>query len=180
MNIKPNDERVKELSKILLKHQYLYYVKAEPEISDREYDALFDELTKLETDYPELQYPDSPTKRVGSDLDNTLPEVEHTIPVLSLDKCYSTEDLTQWIEKVVRLAEEKVSVVAEQKIDGASIVLYYSNGILERAVTRGNGSVGNDITENVKTIPSVPLHLNQNIDIVVRGEIFIGKKSFLR
>ncbi len=178
MNIKPNDERVKELSKILLKHQYLYYVKAEPEISDREYDALFDELTKLETDYPELQYPDSPTKRVGSDLDNTLPEVEHTIPVLSLDKCYSTEDLTQWIEKVVRLAEEKVSIVVEQKIDGASIVLYYSNGILERAVTRGNGSVGNDITENVKTIPSVPLHLNQNIDIVVRGEIFIGKKSF--
>jgi len=171
-------KQIEELSKELLRHQYLYYVKAQPEISDREYDRMFDELVELEKKYPELALENSPTKRVGSDLDNTFPEKEHTIPVLSLDKEYSGEELEKWLTKTIKNANRELSFVVEEKIDGASIVLYYKNGQLDSALTRGNGIVGNDVIENVRTIKQVPLVTDENSNFAVRGEIYIKKSEF--
>lgn len=171
-------KRIEELAKELFRHQYLYYVKAEPEISDREYDRMFDELVELEKKYPDLALENSPTKRVGSDLDNTFPEKEHTIPVLSLDKEYTSEELEKWLTKTIKNANRELSFVVEEKIDGASIVLYYKTGQLESALTRGNGIVGNDVIENVRTIKQVPLVTDENSDFTVRGEIYIKKSEF--
>jgi DNA ligase (NAD+) len=171
-------KRIEELSKELLRHQYLYYVKAEPEIPDREYDGMYDELVELEKKYPELVLENSPTKRVGSDLDNAFPEKEHTIPVLSLDKEYAGEELEKWLTKTIKNANRGLSFVVEEKIDGASIVLYYKTGQLESALTRGNGIVGNDVIENVRTIKQVPLVTPDNSDFAVRGEIYIKKSDF--
>lgn len=170
--------RIEQLSKELLRHQYLYYVKAEPEISDLEYDRLFDELMELEKKYPRFALPNSPTKRVGSDLDNTFPEKEHTIPVLSLDKQYTIEELEKWVNKTINNAGQALSFVVEEKIDGASIVLYYKNGSLESALTRGNGVVGNDVIENVRTIKQVPLVTGETSNFAVRSEIFMKKSDF--
>lgn len=170
--------QIEELSKKLLKHQYLYYNKAEPEISDIEYDKLFDQLVELEKKYPELALENSPTKRVGSDLDNTFPEKKHTIPVLSLDKEYTTEGLEKWLTKTIKNAGKELSFVVEEKIDGASIVLYYQEGRLDSALTRGNGLVGNDVTENIRTIHQVPLTIEETSELAVRGEIFIKKSDF--
>ncbi len=171
-------KRIEELSKELLRHQDLYYVKAEPEIPDKEYDRMYDELVELEKKYPDLVLENSPTKRVGSDLDNTFPEKEHTIPVLSLDKEYTGEELEKWLGKTVKNVDRDLSFVVEEKIDGASIVLYYKTGQLESALTRGNGIVGNDVIENVRTIKQVPLVTPGNSDFAVRGEIYIKKSDF--
>jgi len=175
MNIK---NKIDELSKELLKHQYLYYIKAEPEISDLEYDRLFDQLEELEKEHPELVWDNSPTKRVGSDLDNTFPEREHAIPVLSLDKEYTVGGLEKWLTKTVNNAGQALSFVVEEKIDGASIVLYYKDGKLDAALTRGNGLVGNDVTANVRTIKQVPLVTGERSEFAVRGEIFIDRSEF--
>jgi DNA ligase (NAD+) len=172
------ENRIRELSSLLLKHQYLYYVKAQPEISDLEYDRLFDELVTLENEYPQLADVNSPTKRVGSDLDNTFPERRHTVPVLSLDKEYSTDELAKWLEKTVKNAERPLGFVVEEKMDGASIVLYYKDGMLEAAVTRGDGSRGNDVTGNIRTIPQVPLKIEEKGELAVRGEVYISKSDF--
>lgn len=169
---------IEKLSKELLRHQYLYYVIAEPEISDTEYDNLFDQLVELEKKHPELALENSPTKRVGSDLDNSFPEKEHSIPVLSLDKEYNAEDLEKWLSKTIKNAGQDLSFVVEEKIDGASIVLYYKNGRLDSALTRGNGLVGNDVTENIRTIHQVPLTIKDTSALAVRGEIFINKSNF--
>jgi DNA ligase (NAD+) len=171
-------KRIEELSKELLRHQYLYYVKAEPEIPDKEYDRMYDELVELEKKYPDLVLENSPTKRVGSDLDNTFPEKEHTIPVLSLEKEYTGEELEKWLGKTIKNVDRDLSFVVEEKIDGASIVLYYKTGQLESALTRGNGIVGNDVIENVRTIKQVPLVTPGNSDFAVRGEIYIKKSDF--
>ncbi len=171
-------KRIDELSKLLRRYQYEYYVLNRPSVSDSEYDRLFDELLRLERDFPEFLQEDSPTQRVGSDLTQDFPEVRHTIPVLSLDKAYNYSDLKKWIDKTERNAGGTLSFVVEEKIDGASIVLYYEGGILRRAVTRGNGIVGNDITANVKTIRAVPLRLNKDVNVAVRGEIFLPRELF--
>ncbi len=171
-------ERITYLAAEVTRHQKLYYRDAQPEISDREYDALFDELQKLESEYPELSLPDSPTKRVGSDLDNEFPEVVHPVPMLSLDKVYTVEDLREWIGKTERDVETALSFVVEEKVDGSTIVLHYENGMLVRAVTRGDGTVGNDITENVRTIRDIPLRLSRAVSSVFRGEIYIEKLDF--
>ncbi|MCI0470258.1 MAG: NAD-dependent DNA ligase LigA [Candidatus Aminicenantes bacterium] len=171
-------KRIDELSRELLRHQYLYYIKTEPEISDLEYDRLFDELLGLEKKYPQFALENSPTKRVGSDLDNTFPEKEHSIPVLSLDKEYNLAGLEKWLDKTIANAKKNISFVVEEKIDGASIVLYYKNGKLDCALTRGNGIIGNDVTENIRTIKQVPLITGETSDFAVRGEIFINKSDF--
>lgn len=171
-------KRIEQLSRELLRHQYLYYVETRPEISDREYDRLFDELVELEKKYPEYASENSPTKRVGSDLDNRFPEKEHTIPVLSLDKEYTVEGLEKWLNKTITNADRPLSFVVEEKIDGASIVLYYKAGKLETALTRGNGVVGNDVTENIRTIKQIPLITHETADFAVRGEIYINKSEF--
>ena len=171
-------ERSKELSRLLTEYQKAYYVQGRPLVSDLEYDRLFDELLLLESQHPDIRTPDSPTQRVGSDLTSDFPEVQHTIPVLSLDKAYSDSEILSWISKTIKNTGENLSFVLEEKLDGFSIVLYYEKGLLSRAVTRGNGFVGNDVTANVKTIYSVPLRLNESVDIAVRGEVFLKKAEF--
>lgn len=173
-------EEIAELSRELRRHQYRYYVEAKPEISDMQYDRMIDRLVELETRFPELKFPDSPSQRVGSDLAASFPEVHHTVPVLSLDKAYTSESILQWIERLRNRGEQRLSFVVEEKMDGVSLVLYYQAGILVRAVTRGNGFVGNDVTANAKTISSIPLRLEQPLDIAVRGEVFLTKEDFAR
>lgn len=172
--------RARELHRLLTEYQKAYYIDGRPLVSDLEYDRLFDELSRIEAEHPETRTPDSPTQRVGSDLSSDFPEVEHTIPVLSLDKAYSDTEILSWISKTTKNTGENLSFVLEEKLDGFSIVLYYEKGLLARAVTRGNGFIGNDVTANVKTIYSVPLRLNENIDIAVRGEVFLKKAEFER
>ena len=176
--MEPIKEKIKTLSDELLRHQYLYYVESKPEISDREYDGMFDELVALEKEYPEYVLENSPTKRVGSDLDNTFPEKAHTIPVLSLDKEYTIDGLEKWLTKTVTNAQEALSFVVEEKIDGASIVLYYKDGSLDTALTRGNGIMGNDVSDNARTIMQIPLVTNEHSNFAVRGEIYIKKSDF--
>jgi len=171
-------QEVRSLIKQLSEYQKSYYVDSRPQVSDLEYDRLFDRLQQLEMDHPEFSYPDSPTRRVGSDLDADFPEVAHTIPVLSLDKSYTAEQLLAWIEKTESKLDEQVGIVIEEKIDGISIVLYYEEGVLRRAVTRGNGAIGNDVTDNVRTIASVPLRIPTNQTLAVRGEVYLPKASF--
>ncbi len=171
-------KEIRNLSDLLTLYQRAYYGEGVSLVSDREYDRLYDKLEELEQQYPQYRSSSSPTARVGSDLNSDFPEVEHTVPVLSLDKAYSTDEIQQWIERTVKKSKRNLTFVAEEKIDGASIVLYYEKGELLRGVTRGNGYVGNDITPNVRTIRSVPLRLTEPVDIAVRGEIFLPLKSF--
>lgn len=175
---KEAEKRAAELSTKLREYQHAYFVESRPRVSDKEYDRLFDELAAIENEFPDLARPDSPTRRVGSDLTQELPEAAHTIPVLSLDKSYSVQDLSSWTEKTARNAGRELSFVCEEKIDGASMVLYYKKGLLARAVTRGNGLVGNDVTGNVKTIGAVPLRLARPETVAVRGEVFLARSLF--
>ena len=175
MDIRKEMERlVSQLSE----YQKAYYVDANPLVSDMEYDRLYDELLALEKEHPDMVLPDSPTHRVGSDLSNDFPEFRHTIPVLSLDKAYSRDEVIAFMDKTIIRQQKDLSFVAEEKIDGISMVLYFEKGVLVRGVTRGNGEVGNDVTENIRTIASVPLRLSEPVDIAVRGEVFISKKAF--
>jgi DNA ligase (NAD+) len=178
MNRKQAKERMTHLLAEVSRHQDLYYSDAQPEIGDGEYDALIDELQELEQYYPEFASPDSPTKRVGSDLDNDFPEVAHPTPMLSLEKVYTTDDLEEWIGKAESDGGGTLSFVVEEKVDGSTIVLHYQEGLLVRAVTRGDGYVGNDITENVRTIREIPLRLRKSVTSVFRGEIYIEKVDF--
>jgi DNA ligase (NAD+) len=171
-------KRAAELSRTLRDLQRAYFVDSRPLVSDAEYDRLFDELVSIEAEFPDLASADSPARRVGSDLTQDLPEVAHTLPVLSLDKSYTAEELSSWIAKTTRNAGRELSFVCEEKIDGASIVLYYEEGLLARAVTRGNGLVGNDVTGNVKTIGAVPLRLPRPLTLAARGEVFLARSLF--
>ncbi len=172
------EEEIRKLSELLRRYQHEYYVLVAPSVSDREYDRLFDRLQELEGEFPDLKAADSPTQRVGSDLSEALPEVEHRIPVLSLDKAYSVEEVAGWMHRSADKIGRPLSFVVEEKIDGVSIVLYYESGLLVRALTRGNGYVGNDITANVKTIGAIPLRLPERVDVAVRGEIYLPIDKF--
>jgi DNA ligase (NAD+) len=169
---------IADLSEKLRRYQYEYFVLAEPSVRDADYDRLFNRLVELEQQYPQYRRADSPTSRVGSDLTAELPEVEHTIPVLSLDKAYSASEIVAWAQKTSKAVEQELTFIIEEKIDGVSIVLYYENGVLARAVTRGNGYAGNDVTENVKTIGSVPLKLAEPVTLAARGEIYLPVGTF--
>ena len=169
-----------ELAERLRRCQYEYYVLGMPSVADAEYDALFDRLLRLEREQPDLVAPDSPTRRVGSDLSSDFPEARHTIPVLSLDKAYDASEVGAWMQKSTQSAGRPLGFVFEEKIDGAAVVLYYEAGRLARALTRGNGLVGNDVTANVRTIGAVPLRLARPVDIAVRGEIYLPRPLFDR
>ncbi|MBN2399888.1 MAG: NAD-dependent DNA ligase LigA [Candidatus Aminicenantes bacterium] len=171
-------KRMEEIAAELLKHQHLYYVQARPEISDKAYDRLFDELANLEKRFPQYASINSPIRRVGSDLDNTFPEKTHGVPVLSLDKLYHPEELGQWLLKTAAAAASNIGFTIEEKIDGASIVLYYDRGELQYALTRGNGLLGNDVSANVRTISQVPLRIAESSPLAVRGEIYITRPDF--
>ncbi len=171
-------EEIQSLTEKLISYQDTYYKEGVSLVSDSEYDRLTDRLIELEKEYPEYALPSSPTRRVGSDLTSDFPEVEHTIPVLSLDKAYSKDEVLSFFSRSIEKEGGALSFVAEEKIDGISMVLYYEDGILTRAVTRGNGSVGNDVTPNIVTIKSVPLELKEKVDIAVRGEVYLPKADF--
>ena len=180
-------KRIKELRKIIKKHEYNYYVLTQPSISDQEYDIFMKELEKHEEKNTQLITPDSPTQRVGKDLNKEFKPVEHSVPMLSLTNTYNENDLWDFDRKVreALLENEKVSYVIEMKIDGASISINYKNGYISSAATRGDGTVGEDVTANVKTIKSVPLKINSNVkvpfplnDFIVRGEIFMDIEGF--
>lgn len=173
-------EEMQSLTERLRLYQDTYYKEGKSLVSDSEYDRLTDRLMSLEKEHPEYASPSSPTRRVGSDLTADFPEVEHTIPVLSLDKAYSKDEVLSFFSRSIEKEGGELSFVAEEKIDGISMVLYYEDGILTRAVTRGNGAVGNDVTPNIVTIPSIPLELPEKIDLAVRGEVYLPKAEFER
>ncbi len=174
------ERRIGELSELLRRYEYAYYVLSEPGVSDAEYDALFDELQALESAHPDLILPDSPSQRVGSDLTNELPEAPHSVPVLSLDKASDIEKIGQWITRCGKQLDGGFHVIIEEKMDGSSLVLYYEDGLLRRALTRGDGTAGNDITGNVRTIASVPLRLRQKRSAAIRGEVYMTISDFQR
>ncbi len=179
-----NDDlmRMSELTSLLDYHSHKYYVENSPEISDFEFDALLRELQHLEELYPDMADPNSPTKRVGSDLTTEFESVEHRYPMQSLSNTYSSEELGEWIDRILKELGE-VEFVCELKFDGTAISLTYEDGALRRAVTRGDGRRGDDVTSNVRTIGSVPLRLRgegypQLFEI--RGEIIMPYASFDR
>lgn len=149
-----------------------------PSVEDFVYDKHILRLQELESKYPEYKTLDSPTLKFGSDLLNDFKEVEHSAPILSLDKVYDLDLLKSWIDKIDFNNSFNISV--EPKIDGCSIVLYYKDGVLEKALTRGNGKFGNDVTINVRTIRYIPLFLDEKVDLVLRGEVYITKENFLK
>ena len=176
MNIK---QRMEEIEKLLNKYNYEYYVLDKPSVEDSEYDRLMQELLTLEEEHPELKSNTSPTTRVGSDVVSNFEKVIHQRPMLSLGNVFNESEIIKFDERIKKEGFNP-EYVCELKIDGLAISLIYENGVLVRGVTRGDGRVGEDITSNVKTIKSIPLKLTKNIDIEVRGEIYIDKKEFNR
>lgn len=172
--------KIDELTDALNYHNKKYYVDDAPEISDFEFDAMLLELEQLEEQYPNFKRPDSPTARVGGEAVSEFGEVVHAVPMQSLQKAFSSDEIVDFDRRVRETVENPVYVV-EHKIDGLSVSIEYTNGVLTRASTRGNGFTGEDITENVKTIRSVPLKLKDNIPFLeVRGEVFMPDNAFLR
>ncbi len=171
--------RIEELRKEIDRHAYKYYVLDDPEISDVEYDSLMKELTELEDQYPELKTPDSPTVRVGLRPIDSFKEVVHEHRLFSLDNTYSAEEVMQFDKRIREaLNVDSVQYVCELKIDGLSISLKYEDGLLLRGATRGNGFVGEDVTENIKAIKSIPLRLRKDLSIELRGEVYLPKDVF--
>ena len=172
--------RAEELRERIAYHRRKYYADDAPVISDADYDALEQELRAIEAAHPELITPDSSSLRVGGEPSDAFVNVHHRTPLLSLDNAYSEDDLSAWDERLTRsLRRSAGPYVVEPKIDGLSIALWYRNGILERAVTRGNGIVGEDVTANVRTIRSIPGRLSRPVPFVeARGEIFMPRASF--
>ncbi len=172
--------RIAELSEQLNKHNHNYYVLAQPVISDFEYDMLMEELIKLEKQFPELLASDSPSQRVGGDITKNFQSFPHRFPMLSLSNSYSRGEIAEFISRVKKSTENEVAFVCELKYDGVAVSLHYENGLLKRALTRGDGTKGDDITTNVKTIRSIPLRLTGDFpeDFEIRGEIYYPRKSF--
>lgn len=179
--------RAAELRTEIDRHDHRYYVLNDPEISDRDYDALLAELVEIETRHPELVTPESPTQRVGSDLSDGFTTVRHTRPMLSLGNTYSHDEVREFDRRVdERLDGEPHPYMAELKIDGVALSLHYKNGLLALALTRGNGEQGDDITANVRTIRSLPLRVrpvevdgHPLLDFEVRGEVYMRSADFL-
>jgi DNA ligase (NAD+) len=182
MNIEDAKQRVSELTKQLNEHNHRYYVLNAPVISDFDFDKMLEELQNLESKFPDLADPNSPTQRVGGDITNKFEKVAHRFPMLSLSNSYSKEEITEWETRVKKTIERDVSYTLELKYDGVAISIRYEQGKLAQAVTRGDGSVGEDVSTNVRTIKSIPLQLHgdypDNFDI--RGEIFFPLKEFER
>ena len=173
--------RIAELREQVRRHDYRYYVLDDPEISDARYDALLRELRELEAAHPELVTPDSPTQRVGGEASGTFGEVVHAVPMLSLENAFSEQDVLDFDRRVRdRLDTEAVDYSAEPKLDGLAISLRYEAGRLTQAATRGDGTRGEDVTANVRTIRSVPLTLRGDVPrlLEVRGEVFMSRRAF--
>ncbi|MEO8430747.1 MAG: NAD-dependent DNA ligase LigA [Acidobacteriota bacterium] len=173
--------RAAELRTEIVRHERLYYLEDRPEVTDAQFDLLMRELVALEEKYPELAVPDSPARRVGGVAAEGFAAVEHAVPMLSLENAYSWDEALAWLARARRiLGEEPSGYVAELKIDGLSIALRYEDGRLVRGATRGDGTRGEDVTENVRTIRSIPLRIAETGTLEVRGEVFYSKKAFER
>lgn len=180
------EKRIEELRKILNYHSRKYYIEDSPEISDYEYDQLYHELLDLEEQNPHLITPDSPTQRVGGQADDAFTKVLHEVKMESLNDVFSIQELYEFDQRVLQsLTDEKVEYVVEKKIDGLSVSLEYRNGIFVRGSTRGDGVIGEDVTQNLKTIRSIPLRLDIPEDmnlpyLEVRGEVFMSREEFTK
>ena len=175
-------QRITALSEELEQHNYNYYILAKPTISDYEFDMKLEELARLEKEFPEFLSPSSPTQRVGGGITKEFKTVEHRYPMLSLSNSYSREEIEEFINRIKKSVESKLEFCCELKFDGLSISLQYENGLLVRAVTRGDGTRGDDVTTNVKTIRTVPLKLHGDYPefFEMRGEIVMPFESFNR
>ncbi|WP_052951973.1 NAD-dependent DNA ligase LigA [Paraclostridium benzoelyticum] len=170
--------RMDELIDQINYHSNKYYNDDAPEISDYEYDNLMKELIKIEEGNPKIKRADSPSSRVGGKPLDKFTQITHKIPMLSLSNAYSDKDLKDFDKRVRELADDSVEYVVEFKIDGLSVGLTYKNGVFEKGATRGNGVVGEDITENLRTVKTIPLKINDTEEVVVRGEVYISKQNF--
>lgn len=173
-------EKIKKLSATLNQHNHNYYVLDKPEISDYEFDMLLAELKELETKY-NFQTKDSPTIRIGGSINKEFKQVKHQFPMQSLDNTYSIEEIREFNSRIIKLLNEPVKYVCELKYDGVAIAIRYENGYLVQAITRGDGVQGDDITDNIKTIRSIPLKINQNIlpaNFEIRGEVIMNRNDF--
>lgn len=170
-------DKIEHLKEELNKYSYQYYVLDNPLISDYEYDKMYSELKELENKYPEYITPDSPTQRVGG-LSSSFKEITHKYRLYSLDNTYSYDELKKWYEKIEKEFNTEIELVCELKIDGLAIALTYTNGYFKQGATRGNGIVGEEITQNLKTIKAIPLKLFEEADVEVRGEIYMPITSF--
>jgi len=181
MNIEEARKRIDQLSHDLAEHNHRYYVLSEPIISDMEFDLMLKELESLEESFPLLAHPNSPTKRVGGDITKKFQTVVHDYPMLSLSNTYSKEEIVEWENRNRKLTDGELEYVCELKYDGVAIGIRYVNGMMDRAVTRGDGTKGEDITANVKTIKTIPLRLKEGDypdDFEIRGEIFFPLEKF--
>jgi len=171
--------RAEELRKEINHHNYLYHVLDRPQITDAQFDALMKELLELEQTYPELVTPDSPTQRVGGKPREGFNTVTHRVPMLSLGNAFEEQELRDFDRRVKSaFPGEKVDYVAELKIDGLAVSLFYENGLFVQGATRGDGETGEEITANLKTIPSIPLRLKDDVTLEVRGEVYMPKSAF--
>ena len=180
MNKEDAKAKIAELSNTIENHNYNYYILANPTISDYDFDMLLNELIALEQQFPDLILPDSPTQRVGGDITKEFQTVKHRYPMLSLSNSYNIEEVKDFITRIKKTIEEDVEFVCELKFDGISISLTYENGLFVKAVTRGDGTQGDDVTTNVKTIRTIPLRLKGNYPdfFEMRGEIIMPHSSF--
>ncbi|CEE00469.1 DNA ligase [Caldibacillus thermoamylovorans] len=179
MRLEDAKKRVDELHKLLNQYGYEYYVLDKPSVPDSEYDKRMQELIALETEFPQLKTPNSPTQRVGGEVLEGFQKVRHRIPMLSLANAFNEGDLRDF-DRRVRQTVGDIAYVCELKIDGLAVSLRYENGVFVQGSTRGDGTVGEDITANLRTVRSIPLQLTEKVTIEVRGEVFMPKKSFAK
>ena len=180
-NLEAARRKVEELRALIRENDRLYWLEAAPQISDQEYDRLYRELKDLEEEYPQLVTPDSPTQRVSGAPLEEFAQITHRTPMLSLDNTYSEAEVVEFFRRMMRLLPgETIRTVVEPKVDGVAISVFYKNGRLQYAATRGNGSVGDDVTQNVRTIRSVPYSLQGDVpdEVEIRGEVFFPKNAF--
>src|SRR5579864_1493329 len=187
MTVKDIEKKIEALRDKIRHHEYRYYAVDDPEISDAEFDQLMIQLKKLETEHPALITADSPTQRVGGKPREGVVKAAHSSPMLSLDNTYNVDELRAWEARVHELSgREDIDYVCELKLDGMSLALLYENGQLVRGITRGDGSVGEDVTLNVRTVRSIPLSIPRDklkkagipADFEVRGELLMPLASF--
>lgn len=171
--------RINHLRTLIRKYDAAYYGKGESLITDKEYDRLYRELVELEKKYPDFIEPESPTQRIGNDLTKEFAKVEHSIPMMSIENTYSAEELDQWIQKTRKnIDSDTIELIGELKIDGVACAIRYNKGKFIQAITRGNGTIGDDISTNVRTIRSLPLSVDLKEPFEIRGEIYMGFDNF--
>jgi DNA ligase (NAD+) len=173
-------KEIERLTQEINKHNDLYYIENQSEISDYDFDMLLEQLQKLEVEFPEFAYSYSPTKRIGGDITKKMESVVHRFPMMSLSNTYSEEEIIEWETRLKKLADGPLEYVCELKYDGVAIGIQYENGVLKQAITRGDGTKGENVTANVRTIRTIPLQLKGDYpqDFEIRGEIFFPLKKF--